>query len=113
MKWHKANSFQCIQNEEINRLTTTTKGAIEHKNIKTSTETTPRIQKQKRKTIAPRFISPVTGMIVDQGNNVRLEGLIDGKCIKSNFPKSKNFLVINIFMLKWNQWTVKIQRFLT
>ncbi|KAF7989939.1 hypothetical protein HCN44_008613 [Aphidius gifuensis] len=69
---------KCIKTEEIDRLTTNTIGVIKHENMKISTETTPRIQKQKRKTVAPRFVSPVTGMIVDQGNHVVLEGLIDG-----------------------------------
>ncbi|KAL0100113.1 hypothetical protein PUN28_019517 [Cardiocondyla obscurior] len=36
------------------------------------------VQKPSRKLIAPRFISPITGMIVDQGTDVILEGIIDG-----------------------------------
>ncbi|KAL6255449.1 hypothetical protein P5V15_013784 [Pogonomyrmex californicus] len=39
---------------------------------------TSQIQKPCRKPIAPRFISPITGMIVDQGTDVVLEGIIDG-----------------------------------
>ncbi|XP_039306302.1 uncharacterized protein LOC105193639 isoform X2 [Solenopsis invicta] len=39
---------------------------------------TNQVQKPSRKLIAPRFISPITGMIVDQGTNVVLEGIIDG-----------------------------------
>ncbi|XP_078042862.1 uncharacterized protein LOC144473128 isoform X2 [Augochlora pura] len=31
-----------------------------------------------RKSTAPRFVSPITGMIVDQGSDVVLEGIIDG-----------------------------------
>lgn len=43
---------------------------------------TGQVQKPSRKPIAPRFVSPVTGMIVDQGTNVVLEGIIDGEwCI--------------------------------
>jgi len=39
------------------------------------------LQKPTRKPIAPRFVSPITGMIVDQGTDVVLEGIIDGECI--------------------------------
>ncbi|XP_011705984.1 PREDICTED: uncharacterized protein LOC105461199 isoform X2 [Wasmannia auropunctata] len=39
---------------------------------------TDQIKKPSRKLIAPRFISPITGMIVDQGTDVVLEGIIDG-----------------------------------
>lgn len=42
---------------------------------------TSQIQKPTRKPIAPRFVSPITGMIVDQGTDVVLEGIIDGECI--------------------------------
>jgi len=44
-------------------------------NVKTN-----QIQRPSRKLIAPRFISPITGIIVDQGTDVVLEGIIDGKC---------------------------------
>lgn len=37
------------------------------------------IQKSGRKPVAPRFVSPITGMIVDQGTDVILEGIIDGE----------------------------------
>lgn len=37
------------------------------------------IPKPVRKSTAPRFVSPVTGMIVDQGSDIVLEGIIDGK----------------------------------
>ncbi|XP_018397085.1 PREDICTED: muscle M-line assembly protein unc-89-like, partial [Cyphomyrmex costatus] len=43
---------------------------------------TNQIQRPSRKLTAPRFISPITGMIVDQGTDVVLEGIIDG------FPQS-------------------------
>lgn len=32
-----------------------------------------------RKTMAPRFVTPVQGKIVDQGADVELEGVIEGK----------------------------------
>ncbi|XP_015607040.1 titin isoform X3 [Cephus cinctus] len=36
------------------------------------------VQKPVRKSVAPRFVSPVTGMIVDQGTDIVLEGIVDG-----------------------------------
>ncbi|XP_076170517.1 uncharacterized protein LOC143148247 isoform X3 [Ptiloglossa arizonensis] len=36
------------------------------------------IPKPTRKSTAPRFVSPITGMIVDQGSDIVLEGIIDG-----------------------------------
>ncbi|XP_019884311.1 titin isoform X6 [Camponotus floridanus] len=36
------------------------------------------IQKPSRKPVAPRFVSPLTGMIVDQGEDIVFEGIIDG-----------------------------------
>nr|XP_012144065.1 PREDICTED: muscle M-line assembly protein unc-89 isoform X8 [Megachile rotundata] len=36
------------------------------------------IPKPVRKATAPRFVSPITGMIVDQGSDIVLEGIIDG-----------------------------------
>ena len=38
-----------------------------------------KVQKPTRKATAPRFVSPVTGMIVDQGTDVVLEGIVDGE----------------------------------
>lgn len=48
-------------------------GGVKH-DVKAS-----QVQKPSRKLIAPRFISPITGMIVDQGTDVVLEGIIDGE----------------------------------
>ncbi|XP_050486212.1 titin isoform X4 [Bombus huntii] len=36
------------------------------------------MSKPSRKCTAPRFVSPITGMIVDQGTDIILEGIIDG-----------------------------------
>ncbi|XP_076758852.1 uncharacterized protein LOC143428086 isoform X1 [Xylocopa sonorina] len=36
------------------------------------------LSKPSRKSTAPRFVSPITGMIVDQGTDIVLEGIIDG-----------------------------------
>ncbi|CAL1681896.1 unnamed protein product [Lasius platythorax] len=39
---------------------------------------TNQVQKPSRKPVAPRFVSPITGMIVDQGEDIVFEGIIDG-----------------------------------
>lgn len=40
---------------------------------------TMQVQKPSRKSTAPRFVSPLTGMIVDQGADIILEGIVDGE----------------------------------
>lgn len=47
---------------------------IKQKDVKAA-----QISKPTRKSTAPRFVSPLTGMIVDQGTDIILEGIIDGK----------------------------------
>lgn len=51
------------------------------------TEGRAKVQKPTRKTTAPRFVSPITGMIVDQDSDVVLEGVIDGEQL---FPSFSN-----------------------
>ena len=43
------------------------------------------ISKPTRKSTAPRFVSPITGMIVDQDTDIILEGIIDGKITGNTF----------------------------
>lgn len=38
----------------------------------------PKVVKPIRKTMAPRFVSPFVGRIIDQGEDVTLEGIVDG-----------------------------------
>ncbi|XP_034951171.1 uncharacterized protein [Chelonus insularis] len=66
--------------EEFEKIIQDTPGQVQQERTKIITEgtTTPRMQKPARKNIAPRFVTPVTGMIVDQGSDVILEGIIDG-----------------------------------
>ncbi|XP_026674575.1 muscle M-line assembly protein unc-89 isoform X5 [Ceratina calcarata] len=45
--------------------------------VKRDVKTAP-VSKPTRKSTAPRFVSPITGMIVDQGTDIVLEGIIDG-----------------------------------
>lgn len=88
------HSNQIRKTEEIERITENA-GYIQHERAKTITNTTPRIQKQQRKDMAPRFVSSLTGMIVNQGTDVILEGIIDGK--KENIVDKLlfgNFLMI-------------------
>lgn len=49
------------------------------------------IQKPSRKSTAPRFVSPITGMIVDQGADVVLEGIIDGVFTSLNYFYCVNY----------------------
>jgi len=49
------------------------------------------IQKPSRRPIAPRFVSPITGMIVDQGADVVLEGIIDGEYVRFCDLSSQRF----------------------
>ncbi|XP_028982442.1 muscle M-line assembly protein unc-89 isoform X2 [Diachasma alloeum] len=76
-------TIQTHKIEEFQRIVRDTPDKIQQEKIKIMSEITPKIQKQIRKSISPRFISPITGMIVDQGSNVILEGVIDG------FPQPK------------------------
>ncbi|XP_046833263.1 uncharacterized protein LOC124430549 isoform X3 [Vespa crabro] len=50
---------------------------------------TMQVQKPTRKSTAPRFVSPLTGMIVDQGADVVVEGIVDGYP-QPNISWSKN-----------------------
>lgn len=56
----------------------------------------PSILKTKRKSMPPRFISPMNGKIVDQGADVFLEGIVDGKYI-INYV-----MIINQYNVVWN-----------
>lgn len=47
----------------------------------------PPVKPKQRKAVPPRFISPLNGKIVDQGADVLLEGIVDGK----NLITSSNF----------------------
>jgi pseudouridine-5'-phosphate glycosidase len=52
-----------------------------HQETVTTTSSTPvSSPKPIRKSIAPRFVSPLNGKIVDQGADVILDAIIDGKC---------------------------------
>lgn len=46
--------------------------------INTTGSTVSNVPKITRKNIAPRFVSPLIGKIVDQGSDVHLEGIVDG-----------------------------------
>uniref|UniRef100_A0A0C9RAI6 Unc-89_2 protein n=1 Tax=Fopius arisanus TaxID=64838 RepID=A0A0C9RAI6_9HYME len=76
-------NIQTHKVEEFQRIIRDAPDKIQHEKLKIISDTTPKIQKQTRKNITPRFITPITGMIVDQGSNVILEGVIDG------FPQPK------------------------
>lgn len=59
------------------------------------------MSKPSRKCTAPRFVSPITGMIVDQGTDIILEGIIDGKI--NIISQDINLQNIIILCLKYNK----------
>lgn len=68
---HKVEEYECIQGvpgETRQEKTTVV--------ITQDEEVTKK--KPVRKSTVPRFVSPLTGMIVDQGSDVILAGIIDG-----------------------------------
>ncbi|XP_012286354.1 titin [Orussus abietinus] len=67
---HKIEEFEKIVQDQPG-LATQEKTVVESRII-------PQVQKSVRKSTAPRFVSPLTGMIVDQGTDVILEGIVDG-----------------------------------
>ncbi|XP_057334956.1 titin isoform X6 [Microplitis mediator] len=66
--------------EEYEQIVQDTPGQLRQEKTKIVTEgnVSLKMQKPMRKNVAPRFVSPLTGMIVDQGHDVVLEGVIDG-----------------------------------
>lgn len=59
---------------------------------------TVQISKPTRKSTAPRFVSPITGMIVDQGSDIVLEGIIDGKKIEIFFHYNDYYYCRHFFL---------------
>ncbi|XP_033210464.1 titin isoform X2 [Belonocnema kinseyi] len=77
---------QCHRVEEFEKIFQDVPGEVKQERtviITEDTELTKHVCKPCRKQTAPRFVSPVTGMIVDQGTDVVLEGIVDG------FPQPK------------------------
>ncbi|CAG5081160.1 Similar to sls: Titin (Drosophila melanogaster) [Cotesia congregata] len=66
--------------EEYEKIVQDSPGQLRQEKTKIVTEgnVALKMQKPARKNVAPRFVSPLTGMIVDQGHDVVLEGVIDG-----------------------------------
>ncbi|XP_044588390.1 uncharacterized protein LOC123267682 isoform X4 [Cotesia glomerata] len=66
--------------EEYEKIVQDSPGQLRQEKTKIVTEgnVSLKMQKPARKNVAPRFVSPLTGMIVDQGHDVVLEGVIDG-----------------------------------
>jgi hypothetical protein len=60
--------------------------------------------KPTRKSIAPRFVSPLNGKIVDQGADVILDAIIDGKCKHHLSVMSNNvYSCVNKKKLKYHK----------
>lgn len=74
--------LQCHRVEEFEKIFQDVPGEVKQERtviITEDTELTKHVCKPCRKQTAPRFVSPVTGMIVDQGTDVVLEGIVDGE----------------------------------
>lgn len=77
--------------------------------ITEDTEITKHVCKPCRKQTAPRFVSPVTGMIVDQATDVVLEGIVDGKILFFKYFLSitgltkKNLILLPFFSSKYQR----------
>ena len=57
-------------------------GVADHQEAVQATSSTPTYSpKTTRKSTAPRFVSPLNGKIVDQGADVILDAVVDGKCV--------------------------------
>lgn len=69
--------------EEFERIIQDTPGEIRQEKTVVVTEgrCPSKVQKPTRKPTAPRFVSPITGMIVDQDSDVVLEGVVDGELL--------------------------------
>jgi len=55
-------------------------GVADHREAVQATSSTPTYSPKTRKSTAPRFVSPLNGKIVDQGADVILDAVVDGKC---------------------------------
>lgn len=61
-------------------------GVADHQKTVTATASTSvSSPKPTRKSTSPRFVSPLNGKIVDQGADVILDAIVDGKCIHELF----------------------------
>lgn len=85
--------------QEFERIIQDSPGQVRQEKTKIITEgsAVPKISKPSRKNVAPRFVTPVTGMIIDQGQDIVLEGVIDGMVIKLYIYKKMligNFSII-------------------
>ncbi|XP_051161941.1 muscle M-line assembly protein unc-89 isoform X2 [Leptopilina boulardi] len=72
---------QCQKIQEYEKIFQDRPGEVKQDRtiiITEDTEITKHVCKPCRKQTAPRFVSPVTGMIVDQATDVVLEGIVDG-----------------------------------
>lgn len=85
VKSHVAKEFHQVNEEkpqmkEESSLIVKQDGQITQECVK-SNSILPLTPKLTRKSTAPRFISPLQGKIVDQGSDVEIEGIVDGKIL--------------------------------
>jgi hypothetical protein len=79
-EFHQENQEKPIIHQQT--ILEVVNGVADHQKTVTTTASTPvSSPKPTRKSIAPRFVSPLNGKIVDQGADVILDAIVDGKCI--------------------------------
>lgn len=83
MRTHESKEFHQVNDEapqvkESSSLIVAKDGQVSQEVTKTSSSL-PIAPKLTRKSTAPRFMTPLQGRIIDQGADVTLEGIIDGK----------------------------------
>ncbi|XP_046754019.1 uncharacterized protein LOC124416756 isoform X6 [Diprion similis] len=74
---HKVEEFERIFQDKPGEIRQE-KTVIVSKDEDLQKESKVIVHKPTRKNVSPRFVSPLTGMIVDQGADVVIEGIIDG-----------------------------------
>jgi hypothetical protein len=78
---HQESQDKAIVHQET--ILKVVNGVADHQETVQATSSTPTYSpKTTRKSTAPRFVSPLNGKIVDQGADVILDAVIDGKCIR-------------------------------
>jgi hypothetical protein len=77
----QSHDNQVIHEQTVFKAVNGVKGHQETVTTTSTTSSTPTSSpKPTRKSIAPRFVSPLNGKIVDQGADVILDAIVDGKC---------------------------------
>jgi hypothetical protein len=77
---HQENQDKAVVHQQTNLKVVN--GVADHQETVQAASGTPTYSpKTTRKLTGPRFVSPLNGKIVDQGADVILDAVVDGKCI--------------------------------